>query len=274
MYKKMMLVGAAALPVMVGAVGTPEAKGLIDGFNIGSFSANVAFVSDYAFRGISQTNEAPAIQGGFDYAHDLWLDSDLIGFNLGLWGSNVNFTGTTESAEIDFYTSLGGEFMNFFYDAGFIYYWYPGASTELELEFFEARGTFGYDFSGYAQVSGSVNYSPDYFGDSGNAIYYQGNLDIPFSNFDVPVLRDITVGTMIGYQNVEENDIFGLPDYFTWGASASLDLGAIHSKMSGLSLDFMYTDTNIDDFQCGGGQICDTRFIGGISAAIGIGDDS
>ncbi|MDD3529832.1 MAG: TorF family putative porin, partial [Gallionellaceae bacterium] len=45
-----------------------------------SITGNLAFVSDYAFRGISQTDEDPAIQGGFDYAH-------ASGFYLGVWGS-------------------------------------------------------------------------------------------------------------------------------------------------------------------------------------------
>ena len=49
-----------------------------------SFSANVTAVSDYVFRGITQTDSHPAIQGGFDYAH-------ASGLYAGLWASNVDF---------------------------------------------------------------------------------------------------------------------------------------------------------------------------------------
>jgi uncharacterized protein (TIGR02001 family) len=43
------------------------------------FSANVGITSDYTYRGISQTNQRPALQGGFDYAH-------ASGFYAGIWG--------------------------------------------------------------------------------------------------------------------------------------------------------------------------------------------
>jgi uncharacterized protein (TIGR02001 family) len=38
--------------------------------------------SDYVFRGISQSQRQPAIQGGFDYSH-------ASGFYVGTWASNV-----------------------------------------------------------------------------------------------------------------------------------------------------------------------------------------
>ena len=37
---------------------------------LGSFSANVGIFSEYSFRGIDQSGEEAAIQGGFDWAHD------------------------------------------------------------------------------------------------------------------------------------------------------------------------------------------------------------
>ncbi|EYS85711.1 hypothetical protein CF68_09885, partial [Cupriavidus sp. SK-4] len=43
-----------------------------------TFTANVSLVSDYRYRGISQTNLRPAIQGGFDYTHES-------GFYVGNW---------------------------------------------------------------------------------------------------------------------------------------------------------------------------------------------
>src|SRR5438128_572638 len=46
-------------------------------------TGNVALVTDYRFRGISQTFGKPAFQGGFDYAHSS-------GFYVGNWNSNVN----------------------------------------------------------------------------------------------------------------------------------------------------------------------------------------
>lgn len=92
-----------------------------------TFTANVSLVSDYRFRGISQTMRKPAIQGGFDYSH-------TTGLYLGTWGSNVdgtcNFYNNT-SMEWDWY---GGYKHKLFqclypeltYTVGVIYYLYPG----------------------------------------------------------------------------------------------------------------------------------------------------
>ena len=59
-------------------------------------SANVAFTTDYVFRGISQTDEKFAVQGGFDWT------SEPTGIYLGTWASNVDFNSDT-SVELDAY---------------------------------------------------------------------------------------------------------------------------------------------------------------------------
>ena len=62
-----------------------------------SFTANVSLVSDYRFRGVSQTFKQPAIQGGFDYVHSS-------GFYVGNWNSNVSGNSFTDgSIEMDLY---------------------------------------------------------------------------------------------------------------------------------------------------------------------------
>ena len=62
-------------------------------------SANVALTSNYIFRGVTQNNEDPALQGGFDYEHDS-------GFYVGVWGSNVDFGGDS-TTELDLYGDWG-----------------------------------------------------------------------------------------------------------------------------------------------------------------------
>lgn len=95
-----------------------------------TFTSNVGFVSDYRFRGISQTMRRPAIQGGFDYSHSS-------GYYLGTWASNVD--GTTHyynntSMEWDFYGGCKGKLFpctipDFLCNVGIIYYYYPGGIT-------------------------------------------------------------------------------------------------------------------------------------------------
>src|SRR5688500_5723947 len=60
-------------------------------------TGNMSLVSDYRFRGLTQTFEEPALQGGFDYAHSS-------GFYLGNWNSSISDTFYAGSPlEMDFY---------------------------------------------------------------------------------------------------------------------------------------------------------------------------
>lgn len=91
-----------------------------------SFTGNATVVSDYRFRGISQTYRLPAFQGGFDYAH-------ASGFYLGNWNSNVsgNQYPNGASLEMDFYGGYKRAFGDFGLDVGYIYYYYPGTKVVL-----------------------------------------------------------------------------------------------------------------------------------------------
>ncbi len=68
-----------------------------------SQSASVALTTDYVWRGISQTNNDPAIQGQFDLSHES-------GFYIGAWASNVEFAdGSKTSLELDAYAGFSRE---------------------------------------------------------------------------------------------------------------------------------------------------------------------
>jgi uncharacterized protein (TIGR02001 family) len=96
-----------------------------------SISYNLGVVSDYRYRGISQTGRKPALQFGVDYA-------DKSGFYLGNWNStiewikdkaNANAT-TPQSArgplEMDFYGGYKGSISELIgYDVGALEYFYP-----------------------------------------------------------------------------------------------------------------------------------------------------
>lgn len=79
------------------------------------FSATTTLASDYVFRGISNTDGDPAIQGSMDYEHES-------GFYAGVWASNVKFrenagedavdTVDEASIEIDYYAGFASEFDN------------------------------------------------------------------------------------------------------------------------------------------------------------------
>lgn len=85
-------------------------------------TGNLGFVTDYRFRGISQTFKQAAVQGGVDYSHSS-------GFYLGTWGSNVSGLQFNNGSglELDVYGGYKVPAGPVTLDLGAIYYWYPGA---------------------------------------------------------------------------------------------------------------------------------------------------
>lgn len=102
---------ATALIASLGSIQTATAE----------VSGNVALTSNYIWRGTTQNNEDPALQGGFDYE----MES---GFYAGVWGSNVDFGGD-ESTEIDLYAGYGFELGALGADVGIIAYKFFGGDN-------------------------------------------------------------------------------------------------------------------------------------------------
>jgi uncharacterized protein (TIGR02001 family) len=201
------------------------------------FTGNVALTTDYVFRGISQSNEEPTVQGGMD-----WADA-ATGLYAGAWASGVDFEDAT--TEMDFYGGLSGTVDDISWDLGGIYYFYPGADDTLDYDFWELAASVGYDFD-VLQATLSVNYSPDYFGSSGNAWY-------PSANVSVPLPYGLTADAGIGYQWIEDNESFGTDDYATWSLGLGYDL-------SGFNLGLKYIDTDLKEpSECADG--CGARVV-------------
>lgn len=123
-------------------------------------SANLAITSNYIWRGMTQTNNSPAVQGGLDLGYK--------GFYLGTWGSNVEFGGGTDNnLEADFYAGYAGEIAGFGYDLGYIYYAYPNESNAFNFD--EAYVGLSYDWDSFG-VNGKYSFglnnendTPDYW---------------------------------------------------------------------------------------------------------------
>lgn len=186
-----------------------------------AFTGNVGLYSQYIFRGLTQTNQKPAVQGGLDLAHKS-------GFYVGTWASNVSWIsdstagqppGDTASASVewDFYGGYKGTFAeDFGYDLGVLYYWYPGTypswytkpnTTELYAaltwKFLSLKYSYGVDNKtfGIPNSSGSsyLDLSASYdvvekvndaigkvtlFGHVGHQWYLGSNADIANSNYN------------------------------------------------------------------------------------------
>lgn len=238
MYKAVKTAAVGMAAAMIAWSAPQAAEPLIDEKAIpGEFSANVALVSEYYFRGISQTDDAPAIQGGFDWSMPLSEGGPSL--YLGVWGSNVDFNEASgvdgATLETDFYGGLSGSVGDIGWDVGVIYYAYPGADGNLDYDFFEAAVAFSYDF-GVASATASVNYSPDNFGGSGTAYY-------PKLAVDVPVGKYLTLSAHVAKQYIEKNTVFGQPDYVDWSVGGTVNV-------AGFDLNLTYSDTDLSSSEC------------------------
>jgi len=202
-----------------------------------STSANVAFTSDYVFRGISQSSEDFAVQGGFDLSHES-------GFYAGTWASSVDFddgnvNGTTE---LDVYTGYATTVNEISLDGGFLHYEYPG-SGDADFDYQELYVSAGYEFA-----TVSLNYSYDYFGESGTFFY-------PALNLSHELPMGVGISGHVGYNSIDEEDTFGTDDYADWSISLSKTIGGIDASIA-------YHDTDLDDGECfGGSDLCDARAV-------------
>ncbi len=201
-----------------------------------SVTGNLALTSNYVFRGISQTFDDPAIQGGFDYAH-------ASGFYLGTWASNVTSASfSNASLEWDFYAGYSGKINDdFSYNVGLLEYYYPGGRTNIppneEYNTLEA-------FAGVTYKFFNVKYSStltDYFGVNQNnpptggganggskgSGYLEAN-----ANFELP--QSVILGLHVGHQRVEN---YGILDYTDYKVGLTKAFG-------GFNFGLAYTNTN------------------------------
>src|SRR5215831_2153416 len=141
----------------------------ISGVSQAQFSSTWTLVSDYDFRGVSQSAKSPAIQASADYAFG------ESGFAVGAWSSNVDF-GNDEHAELDLYMNYTGKINDTFaITAGGTWYEYP----------------LGKDADGYPEIyvgmnAGNFNlkqwYSWMYGGGSNNEFYTEANYTQPIGD--------------------------------------------------------------------------------------------
>ncbi len=171
-----------------------------------TLSYNVGVVSDYRYRGISQSRLEPALQGGIDYA-------DKSGFYVGAWGSTIKWikdAGATKgNVEVDLYGGYKGTAGGLGYDVGFLRYEYVNNTLGNVANFVNANTN---------EVYGAVTYGPatlkyshaisNIFGfvNSKNSYY----VDLS-ANFDLG--GGYTLTPHVGYQSIKNNGDYSYTDY-------------------------------------------------------------
>ena len=124
---------------------------LSSGATYAQWSANVGVTNNYLWRGLTQSINEPAVQGGIDYASDS-------GFYVGTWASNVSYdSDDAYSYEHDMYFGWGGESGGITYDFSYLYFNYD---ENAGYDFGEVTAAIGVgNFS--ASVSLLANAEPD-----------------------------------------------------------------------------------------------------------------
>jgi len=185
-----------------------------------SVAFNAGVVTDYRYRGISQTRLKPALQGGVDYTAGA--------FYLGAWGSTIKWIkdgGGGANAEFDIYGGYKGEISKGLgYDIGLLTYQYPSNGLNPSANTLEVYG---------AVTSGPV--TAKYSHSTTNLFGFanskgSGYLDIS-ATFDV---GGFAVTPHIGRQTVKNNGGFSYTDY-------SL---AISKEISGITWSATLVDTS------------------------------
>lgn len=212
-------------------------------------SANVSLSSDYVFRGVSQTNEDPAIQGGYDIA----IDS---GWYAGIWASNIGFG--EGSLEADLYAGWRKQVNNdWAVDFGLIRYLYPSGNAQVaEFNYNEV-----YSNVTYKRLTINLVYSDDYFGSGVDRFYYLAG------DYNHPVSERLSVNIHAGLNQFESDDEL---TQFLGAAPANDDsywdwsVGLNYQLTNEIGLGITYIGTDISGQSCV--EICDSRVVAGLSA--------
>lgn len=220
----------------------------------GPITGGVNLTSDYRFRGVSQSDRDAAIQGWLQYDH-------ASGFFANLWASSIDFNDSTSydsSIEVDL---TGGYNFKIGSDTSanvrVIYYWYADADTPSgapEYDYWEFAGGLEHTF-GSVTVTGDLAYSPDYFGETGDAWAVTGGASVPVMDTFAFFTGGLEASAHVGHQWIDQSTDYL---YYDFGATA---------KWEQFSFDFRWVDTDMNTAECAGNpHICDGGVVLSLSA--------
>lgn len=245
LLKKLALCGAPFLTCVVAAPAT--AADLGQGFSV---AGGATLVSDYRFRGISQTDLHPAVQGTFTLSHKS-------GFYATWWGSSIDdYIANSAQAENDLIVGYQKSYGKTTFNGGVLYYWYPGnhgATTDFAEPFISVAQAFG-----PLTAKATVNYAPKQKALSiGNGsednLYLAGDLSyaIPKSPLSLTAHLGHTWGP--SYLSIGK-------EYTDWNLGATFTHGP-------LSVGIQYVDTNKASYSPNGHNISGSGVVGSIGVA-------
>lgn len=248
-------------------------------------SGSAAIVSDYRFRGVSQTDKQMAVQGGITVTHES-------GFYAGLWGSNLAQWGTYGGANMEL-DVLGGYKATLSpsaaIDVGLVWYMYPGGSDKTDNAEAYARLT---GTTGPVQLIAGIAYSPpqealgkwyddgasaaagvyDRTGDKGDNLYLSGDGALTITG--TPLTARAHIGHSWGQDGLGPNVNATSPTGAYWDWSLGAD-----ATWRNLTLGVAWIDSDLTDRRTayllpafskgmnGGGSIADSTIVVSLTAS-------
>lgn len=203
-------------------------------------TGGVTLVSDYRFRGLTQSDEFLALQGTVNVNHES-------GLYVGTWASMIDGgpDGSTPAltgyggAEVDLYGGYTKTFSGVGVDVGLLYYYYPGGRKGQNTDFFEPYGSLSYTIGPVSAKVGAAyawggQSGLDFTGGSDDDLYVYGEagVGIPSTPITLKGHLGFTNGSL-GLVNPTSDDT-----YTDWSATAEYVNGPVKLGVS-------YVDTDI-----------------------------
>ena len=182
---------------------TAVAAALTSGVATADLTANAGIFSNYIWRGVTQTDDSAAGQGGIDWGHDS-------GLYAGTWVSTL---GSGNGYEMDVYAGFGGEAGSFGYDLGAITYQYPISPGSNFTELYASGSIVGITF-GLAYTVDKASGITDTVNGNDDDLYLHASYDF--------AAKDIDYSVYVGDYSFDA-DQTGNSDYSHYGASLSKD---------------------------------------------------
>lgn len=231
-----------------------------------------ALMSDYNFRGITQSNHKPSVAAYFEPRYNVNKD---LQFYVGVSGESIDFPNHA-AAEIDFYGGVRPTFGSLALDFGGWYYYYPGGITfnglgaattctnlvftngacntlKGDVSFWEVYGKATYTVNDNVSFGANVFYSPSWLNSGAPGTYASGTFKLTAPGSVLPSGIGAYLSGELGHYWFGTTDSFygtaffpggiKLPEYTTWNVGLAFTYKVF-------TLDLRYYDTDLSKANC------------------------
>jgi hypothetical protein len=233
-----------------------------------------AAMTDYNFRGITQSNHKPSVAAYFEPRYNF---SDTLQGYVGVSGESISFPNRA-AAEVDFYAGIRPTFGKLALDFGFWEYYYPGGQCfnaavpgecaanagafaglpngnviKADLSFWELYGKATYTVNDQFSFGGSVFWSPSVLNSGADGTYVAGT-----AKYILPSVLPHDIGWFVsadvGHWFLGTSDAFygvlpAFPNGIPYKSYTNWDIGLAFTWKQ-FTLDLRYFDTNLNKGDC------------------------